>query len=76
MAVAGDDLRRHRLGRKAELCGDVLLDALVVMDRLPAIPPGDTQMLEVELEEEFAYVVLSSLPGDYDAGMSAQVVPR
>ena len=56
--------------------GDVLLDALVVMDRLPPIPPGDTQMLEVELEEEFAYVVLSSLPGDYDAGMSAQVVPR
>ena len=34
------------------------------------------QVIQLELEEDFAYVVLSSLPGDYAAGMSAQVVPR
>ncbi|MGE3960235.1 MAG: hypothetical protein AB7F65_00970 [Dehalococcoidia bacterium] len=56
--------------------GNVLLDSLIILDRLPPIPPGEAAMLEVELEEEFAYVVLSSLPGDYAAGMSAQVVPR
>lgn len=56
--------------------GEVLLDALLVLDRLPAIPGGESAMLEVELDEEFAYVVLSSLPGDYAAGMSAQVMPR
>ena len=36
----------------------------------------EAAMLEVELEQEFNYVVLSSLPGDYAVGMSAQVVPR
>jgi uncharacterized cupredoxin-like copper-binding protein len=56
--------------------GELLLDGLMVMASLPAIPGGEAAMLEVELEEEFAYVVLSSLPGDYDQGMSAQVVPR
>ncbi len=59
-----------------DAAGDVLLDALIVMDRLTPLAPGEAGMLEVELEEEFAYVVLSSLPGDYAAGMSAQVVPR
>lgn len=56
--------------------GELLLDGLMVMASLPAIPGGDAAMLEVELEEEFAYVVLSSLPGDYEKGMSAQVLPR
>lgn len=56
--------------------GELLLDGLMVMASLPAIPGGEAAMLEVELEEEFAYVVLSSLPGDYDKGMSAQVLPR
>lgn len=56
--------------------GEVLLDGLIIMDRLPPIPGGEAAMLEVELEQEFNYVVLSSLPGDYAVGMSAQVVPR
>lgn len=56
--------------------GELLLDSLTVMASLPAIPGGEAGMLEVELDEEFAYVVLSSLPGDYEKGMSAQVLPR
>jgi len=56
--------------------GELLLDGLMVMASLPPIPGGEAAMLEVELDEEFAYVVLSSLPGDYDKGMSAQVLPR
>jgi len=56
--------------------GEVLLDGLIILDRLEALPGGEAAMLEVELEPEFAYVVLSSLPGDYEKGMSAHVLPR
>lgn len=56
--------------------GEVLMDSLVVLDQLPPIPGGGEAMLEVELDGEFAYVLLSSLPGDYAAGMSAQIAPQ
>lgn len=56
--------------------GALLLDGLMVVNHLPALDAGETATLEVELEHDFAYVVLSSLPGDYEAGMRAQVVPR
>jgi len=55
---------------------ELLLDGLTVVGELPPIPPGGTEMLEVELDEDYAYVVLSSLPGDYAAGMASQLVPR
>lgn len=56
--------------------GDVLIDGLIVMARLDALPGGEAATLEVELEQDFSYVVISSLPGDYAKGMGAQVVPR
>ncbi len=56
--------------------GEVLMDGLIVMDRLDTLASGEAAVLEVELEQDFAYVVLSSLPGDYAKGMGAQVVPR
>ncbi len=56
--------------------GEILLDGLIIIDRLEAIPGDEAAMLEVELEPEFTYVVLSSLPGDYAKGMSAAVLPR
>jgi len=55
---------------------EILLDALIVLDRLEAIPGGETATLEVDLDPDYVYVVLSSLPGDYAKGMSALILPR
>lgn len=55
---------------------NLLLDSLMVLGRLPAIPPGEAAMLEVELDSDLAYVVLCALPGHYASGMSAQIAPR
>lgn len=56
--------------------GDVLMDGLIVVGRLDPLPGGEAATLEVELDPDFAYVVLSSLLGDYADGMAAQVFPR
>ena len=56
--------------------GGVLMDGLTVLGRVGPLAPGESADLDVETEEDFAYVVFSTLPGDYGAGMSAQVVPR
>jgi len=53
---------------------DVLLDALTVLARIPTLSPGETATVTFEAADEMGYALISSLPGDYEAGMSAQVV--
>jgi uncharacterized cupredoxin-like copper-binding protein len=56
--------------------GELLMDSLIVVGQIPTIAPGGTAELVLEIGDEFAYVLLSSLPGDYAAGLSAQISAR
>jgi hypothetical protein len=56
--------------------GEVLLDTLTVLERLPLLPMSGEAQLMVEVEEDFAYVLLSTSPGAYAAGVSLQLVAR
>ncbi|MEX1021667.1 MAG: hypothetical protein WD058_00840, partial [Dehalococcoidia bacterium] len=56
--------------------GEVLLDGLIVVARLGPIEGGAEDAVQVEMEDDYAYVVFSSLPGDYAAGMRAQITTR
>ncbi|MCK9486547.1 MAG: hypothetical protein M0R73_07575 [Dehalococcoidia bacterium] len=56
--------------------GEVLLDSLLVLDRLGTLQAGAEAVLDVELDRGFGYAVFSSLPGDYAAGMVGQVFTR
>ncbi len=64
----------HALPVDAE--GDVMLDSLTVVGRLDALAAGEEATLDVELDGDYLYVAFSSLPGDYEAGMAGQVMPR
>lgn len=56
--------------------GEVLLDSLLVVGRVETLDAGAEAVLDVELDDGFGYVVFSSLPGDYAAGMAGQVFAR
>ena len=56
--------------------GELLIDALIEVGQLPELAPGVTTELVLELSEDYNYVLLSSLPGDYAAGLSAQILTR
>jgi hypothetical protein len=56
--------------------GEPMLDSLIVVGEMPPILPGEVATLEVEMEQDLAYVVLSSMPGSYTSGMASQIVPR
>jgi hypothetical protein len=56
--------------------GELLMDALIVVGELPVLEAGATEELMLELSEDYNYVLLSSLPGDYSAGLNAQILTR
>lgn len=53
--------------------GEVLLDSLTIVDRVPVLAVGKEAVLDVEMQEDFGYALISSLPGDYAAGMAARL---
>jgi len=55
---------------------NLLLDALTVIESTALLAQGDQAQLTIEVEQDFAYVLLSSTPGAYAAGISAQIVAR
>lgn len=56
--------------------GELLIDALIVVGQLPVLASGAAEQLTLELSEDYNYVLLSSLPGDYAAGLNAQLLTR
>lgn len=56
--------------------GELLIDGLIIVGQLPVMAAGATDELTLELAEDYNYVLLSSLPGDYSAGLNAQILTR
>jgi uncharacterized cupredoxin-like copper-binding protein len=56
--------------------GELLIDALIVVGQVPVLAAGASEELMLELSEDYNYVLLSSLPGDYSAGLNAQILTR
>ncbi len=54
----------------------LLMDALIEIGRTGPIAPGERATLDVELDGQYAYVVLSSLGTDYADGMQVQLFVR
>ncbi|GMU40932.1 MAG: hypothetical protein AMXMBFR23_17980 [Chloroflexota bacterium] len=54
----------------------LLLDSLVEVGRVGILAPGDRATLEIEVDKQYAYVIVSTLGTDYAEGMRAQFFVR